>query len=77
VEPELLQQAFPLAAAGTLAEQAELKIENQAVRVHCPKCNGENEVPSNRLVCPECEETHTRLVSGDELLLARLELIRD
>jgi hydrogenase nickel incorporation protein HypA/HybF len=77
VEPELLQQAFPLAAAGTLAEQAELKIENQAVRVHCPKCNGENEVPSNRLVCPECGETHTRLVSGDELLLARLEHIRD
>jgi hydrogenase nickel incorporation protein HypA/HybF len=76
IEPELLLQAFPVAAAGSLAEQAELKIENQAVRIHCSRCDTENEVPSNRLLCPECGELHTRIVSGDELLLASLELLR-
>jgi hydrogenase nickel incorporation protein HypA/HybF len=77
IEPELLLQAFPVAAAGTLAEQAELKIENQAVRVHCSRCDAENEVPSNGLVCPACGSQQTTLVSGDELLLASLELLRD
>jgi hydrogenase nickel incorporation protein HypA/HybF len=77
IEPELLLQAFPIATAGTLAEQAELKIENQAVRILCSRCDTESEVPSNRLVCPECGDFHTRVVSGDELLLASLELLRD
>jgi hydrogenase nickel incorporation protein HypA/HybF len=77
IEPDLLLQAFPVAAAGSVAEQAELKIENQAVRIHCSRCSAENEVPSNRLTCPECGELHTRIVTGDELLLASVELLRD
>ncbi len=77
VEAELLRQAFPVASAGTLAEQARLEIEPQPVRIHCGQCNQEHEVPPNRLVCPNCGEYQTRLISGDELLLASLELEKD
>jgi hydrogenase nickel incorporation protein HypA/HybF len=76
VESELLQQAFPVASAGTVAEHALLKIESQPVRIHCSRCESEHEVPPNRLLCPQCGEQQTRLVSGDELLLASLELDR-
>ncbi len=73
VEADLLQNAYPIAVAGTIAENAELVIEASGVVVHCTQCDAESSVPSNRLVCPECGDFRTRLVSGDEMILQRLE----
>jgi hydrogenase nickel incorporation protein HypA/HybF len=77
VEPRLLAQAFPLACAGTLAEAAELVIEELPLRVRCETCGAESAVLPNRLVCGACGDWHTRLVSGDEMLLASVELSRE
>jgi hydrogenase nickel incorporation protein HypA/HybF len=74
VEPELLAQAFSIARAGTLAAQAELVWEELPVRIRCTSCGAETDVPPNRLLCGACGDFRTRLVSGDELLLASLEL---
>jgi hydrogenase nickel incorporation protein HypA/HybF len=74
VEGPLLRNAFPLSAAGTVAEHAVLEIEPAPVRVHCITCGAETDATPNRLVCGACGDWHTRLVSGDEMLLARLEL---
>jgi hydrogenase nickel incorporation protein HypA/HybF len=74
IEPQLLEQAFPLASAGTLAEHAELAIESLAVRVHCETCGAETEAAANRLLCGACGDWHTKLISGDELLLVSVEL---
>lgn len=77
VEPQLLQQAFPLAAAGSLAEGAQLIIETAPVRVHCDDCGRDSEAGATRLVCAHCGNWRTRLISGDELLLMRVEIIRE
>ncbi|MBN2885925.1 MAG: hydrogenase maturation nickel metallochaperone HypA [Chromatiaceae bacterium] len=77
VEPALLRQAFPLAAAATCAEGARLEIEPAPVRVYCLDCGHENEAAPNRLLCAACGSCHTRLLGGDELLLLRLELDLD
>jgi hydrogenase nickel incorporation protein HypA/HybF len=74
VEPALLLNAYPLAAAGTVAESAELVIEPAPVRVRCNDCGAETEAAPNRLLCGDCGGWKTRLISGDELLLANLEL---
>ncbi len=74
VEPELLTSAYTIAAAGTIAEGAELDIEPAPVRVHCITCGAETDALPNRLLCGACGDWHTRLVSGDDLLLASLEL---
>jgi hydrogenase nickel incorporation protein HypA/HybF len=74
VEPQLLEQAFPLASAGTIAAHAELAIETLAVRVRCETCGAETEATANRLLCGACGDWHTKLVSGDELLLVSVEL---
>ncbi|MCU7923639.1 MAG: hydrogenase maturation nickel metallochaperone HypA [Candidatus Thiodiazotropha sp. (ex Dulcina madagascariensis)] len=76
VVPELLQQAFTIARAGTIAEQAELLTEEQPVRVQCLRCGSECEARTNRLMCCECGDFRTRLISGDELLLASVEFNR-
>ncbi len=75
VEPELLQHAFPVARAGTVAAEARLIVERLPIRVHCEQCDAETDATPNRLLCGACGDWHTRLVSGDELLLASVELL--
>ncbi|MGD8937694.1 MAG: hydrogenase maturation nickel metallochaperone HypA [Thiogranum sp.] len=77
VEPQLLEQAYPLATAGTLAEGATLEIEDMPVRVHCKACGQDSDAAANRLVCAHCGNWRTSLLSGDELLLTRVEIIRE
>ena len=74
VEADLLEQAFPLASAGTVAEASRLVIEKLPIRVRCEACGAETLVEPNRLVCGRCGDWHTQLVSGDEMLLASVEL---
>ena len=75
VEPQLLEHAFPLARAGTVAEGARLIVERLPVRVRCEQCGAETDAAPNRLLCGACGDWHTRLVSGDELILASVELV--
>jgi hydrogenase nickel incorporation protein HypA/HybF len=74
VEPELLRNAYPLAAAGTPAENAELVMQTADVVVRCSQCDSETTVAPNKLLCGSCGDFRTRLVSGDELTLMRVEL---
>ena len=75
MEPALLRKAFPLAAAGTVAENAELTIEEMPVRVRCTTCEAESQAAPNRLLCAVCGDYRTRVVSGEEMTLTRLELV--
>ena len=77
VEPQLLQHAYPLAAAGTLAEGSELAIEDRPVRVNCQLCGKDSDASASRLLCAHCGAWRTTLVSGDELILVQVEFIRE
>lgn len=74
IEPALLRHAYPLAAAGTLAEHAELLVEDAAIVVHCSQCDKESPASPNRLLCGHCGDFRTRIVSGDEMILQSVEL---
>ena len=74
VEAPLLENAFPLAAAGTIAEGATLVMKTSPVIVKCTACGAESSVALNRLVCSRCGDFRTRLVCGDEMLLEQVEL---
>lgn len=73
IEPELLRNAWPLASAGTLAVDADLAIEETDVVVLCGSCSAETAASANRLVCGQCGDFRTSLVSGDEMILKRVE----
>ena len=75
VEPGLLERAYEVARAGTLAEDAILTIEESPVRVYCPRCGSESEAAPQRLLCGSCGDWRTEVVSGDELLLMSVELV--
>jgi hydrogenase nickel incorporation protein HypA/HybF len=74
VEHPLLHNAFPLAAAGTVANDAALHLTATPIRVRCASCGGESEATVNRLVCRHCGDWRTTVSSGDELLLERVVL---
>ena len=76
VEAQLLKNAYPVASAGTIAEDAELIIEYLPIRVKCSQCDCESDALPNKLVCKQCGDWRTTLVSGDELLLMSVELER-
>lgn len=73
VEPDLLRNAFPLAATGSVAENAGLVIETTGVAIRCTSCGVESEVPPNRLVCPHCGDFRTRVILGEDMVLQTLE----
>lgn len=73
VEPDLLRHAYPLAATGSIAESAELVIQEADIIVRCSQCGAESRATANRLLCGECKDFRTRVVSGDEMILQRLE----
>jgi hydrogenase nickel incorporation protein HypA/HybF len=74
VVPELLASAFPLAAAGSRMQHAELEFGHAPIRVRCLTCGAETAAAMNRLVCGACGDWHTQIISGDELLLESVEL---
>jgi hydrogenase nickel incorporation protein HypA/HybF len=74
VEPGLLRNAYPLAVAGSVAEDAELEVDISAIVVKCSQCGTESPAKANRLLCAACGDYRTNLVSGDEMVLQSLEL---
>ena len=74
IEARLLQHAYPLAAAGTVAEEAKLVVVTVPVRVRCRTCRAETEVASNRLLCGSCNDWQVDVVAGEEMLLQRVEI---
>jgi hydrogenase nickel incorporation protein HypA/HybF len=74
VEPRLLESAFEIARMGTLAENAELVIEEGPIVVKCQECGGSSAVPVNRLVCSYCGNWRVNVTQGEELLLLTLDL---
>lgn len=74
VEAQLLKNAYSVASAGTVANHAELIIEHLPIRVKCNQCGTETDTLANKLVCKQCGDWRTTLISGDELLLMSVEL---
>lgn len=74
VEAPLLERAFPLAAAGTIAAGAELRIASAPLVVQCVACGAQTDALPNRMLCGSCGGFRVRTVSGDEMLLESVEL---
>ena len=74
VESALLRSAWPMAAAGSIAVDAEFLVEDIGIVVRCSACEAETDAQPNRLVCGACGDFRTSVVSGDEMILQSVEL---
>lgn len=74
IEIDLLESAWPIAAAGTLADDADFVVQPTPIVVQCNACGEQSSAEANRLVCGHCGAHQTRVVSGEEMILQRVEL---
>ena len=74
VVPKLLESAFSIARCGSAAQHAKLIITQSDIVVWCNKCKEKSQASINRLVCSNCGDWQTELLSGDEMLLNQVEL---
>jgi hydrogenase nickel incorporation protein HypA/HybF len=74
VEPDALVFAFPVAAAGTRCDGAELRIEIERAKGRCVDCSATSEVDSLMSACPECGAWPIGLEGGREMRLRSVEV---
>lgn len=74
VEPQLLSSAYPLASAGTLAADSQLVLEHSELMIACLECGAHSSVEPSRLLCRACGAWRVQVLSGEDFLLASVEL---
>lgn len=73
IVPQCIDEYFGIAAKGTIAEGARIRIERIPVRVSCPECGYEGGIARGRYKCPGCGGTGFRIVSGREYYIDSVE----
>lgn len=76
VDPEALEFAFPVAAAGTIAEGATLAIRRVPLEVRCRRCGQVSHPQPIWCRCEACESSEVGVTAGRELRLEQLEIER-
>ncbi|MDJ0709152.1 MAG: hydrogenase maturation nickel metallochaperone HypA [Woeseiaceae bacterium] len=74
IEIDLLETAWPIAAAGTLADNAAFVVTATEIVVQCRACGANTTAQNNRLLCGSCGASQTHVISGEEMILQRVEL---
>lgn len=69
VEPLQLKSGFAIFAEGSIAEGAELVIEEIGVRARCRACSAEFDIPRFNFECPACGGKDLEILSGQELFI--------
>ena len=72
---EELDHAFPHNCEGTLAEGAQLIIQQTPIEIKCLDCNINSKASTQNQDCPQCNSPNTQLISGDQMRIIDIELI--
>jgi hydrogenase nickel incorporation protein HypA/HybF len=74
VEATLLERAFTVARAGTIAATAHLELRTPPLHLHCRGCERQWQAARHQLACDACGEFQVAPSGGDELLLRQIEM---
>lgn len=74
VIPPAMDQAFALAAEGTVADGAAVELVTVPVRVTCAACGHAGESTDALELCPACGDAGLARSGGDDLVLESIEL---
>lgn len=74
VEPEAMRFAFDVGTAGSVAEGAELLMEETLGRARCPACGLETPVEAFYDPCPACAKYPLEILAGRDMRIISLEV---
>jgi hydrogenase nickel incorporation protein HypA/HybF len=72
VVPEVMQEAFSAASAGTRAEGALLTQIPISATARCQNCHNTFEPAQDNFLCPHCGQGLVNILQGDEFILNSL-----
>lgn len=72
IVPACLEDFFPIAAKGTVAEGAKLEMRSIPAAIECPDCGYKGEIKGS--ACPGCGGFGYRLTAGREFYIDSLEV---
>jgi hydrogenase nickel incorporation protein HypA/HybF len=73
-EPEALRFCFDAVASGTIADGARLEIETVPGEGWCSDCCRTVPLEERFAACPVCGNAQVRMIAGDELRVAEMEV---
>jgi hydrogenase nickel incorporation protein HypA/HybF len=73
IVPDVFESAFRFAVDGTVAADAELKIEIVPVKLHCRGCGVDFAVENNTFLCKNCGSSDIDITCGNELFIKSIE----
>lgn len=73
LDPDALRFAFDAMASGTIAEAAELQIDQPPIHATCKDCGSAIELLSRFEPCGSCGGTSLELEGGEEMRLLEME----
>ena len=74
IVPECMEEYFPLAAEGTVAEGAKLVFELSRATFRCRDCGYEGEPDRQKACCPVCSGLSMQMLTGKEFLVESLKV---
>jgi hydrogenase nickel incorporation protein HypA/HybF len=74
VIPSCIEEFFPIAAKGTAAENAVLKIEWIPASFVCEDCGHTGAVSPHAACCAACGSTSIRMISGREFFVENIQV---
>lgn len=76
IHADELRQAFPLVSAGSMAQDAQLLVQYKPLQLRCQACGREGESDTAVECCAGCGSERLQLLSGDQVVLERVEVSR-
>lgn len=74
IAPDALRFCFGECTKETVAEDAELIIEEVPIRIRCTQCDSESEISDYRMHCRACGSDQVTVIGGKELELESFEV---
>ena len=72
--PECIREFFPIAAKGSVAENAVLNIETLKDKFKCLDCGYEGDADRKNACCPQCRSTALKMTAGREFYVDSLKV---
>ena len=72
--PECIREFFPIAAKGSVAENAVLNIETLKAKFKCLDCGYEGDADRKNACCPQCRSTALKMTAGREFYVDSLKV---
>ena len=73
IVPQCIDEYFRIAAAGTIAEGARIRIEKLPVVISCPDCGYSGTIRIGKYSCPRCSGIGFKITSGREYYVDSVE----